>query len=44
MDDKTDVWLGTLALIEPLHDYGIARYIEQTAIHARFLSSTNGPA
>ena len=39
MDDKTDVWQGTLALMVlktleamgPLHGYGIARRIEQTS-------------
>ena len=39
MDDKTDVWQGTLALmvlktieaLGPLHGYGIARRIEQTS-------------
>jgi PadR family transcriptional regulator len=39
MDDKNDVWQGTLALmvlktletIGPLHGYGIARRIEQTS-------------
>lgn len=39
MADKTDVWLGTLALMilktletmGPLHGYGIARRIEQTS-------------
>ena len=39
MDDKADVWQGTLALmvlktletLGPLHGYGIARRIEQTS-------------
>jgi PadR family transcriptional regulator PadR len=39
VDDKTDVWQGTLALMVlktieamgPLHGYGIARRIEQTS-------------
>jgi len=39
MDEKTDVWQGTLALmvlrtlqtLGPLHGYGIARRIEQTS-------------
>jgi transcriptional regulator len=39
MDDKVDVWQGTLALMAlktletmgPLHGYGIARRIEQTS-------------
>jgi PadR family transcriptional regulator, regulatory protein PadR len=39
MNDKTDVWQGTLALmvlktletLGPLHGYGIARRIEQTS-------------
>ncbi len=39
MEDKTDVWQGTLALmilktletLGPLHGYGIARRIEQTS-------------
>ena len=39
MDDKVDVWQGTLALmvlktletLGPLHGYGIARRIEQTS-------------
>src|SRR5215470_1736707 len=39
MNDKTDVWKGTLALLVlktletmgPLHSYGIARRIEQTS-------------
>ncbi len=39
MDNKTDVWQGTLALmvlktletLGPLHGYGIARRIEQTS-------------
>lgn len=39
MNDKTDVWQGTLALMAlktleamgPLHGYGIARRIEQTS-------------
>lgn len=39
MDDKTDVWQGTLALMVlktletmgPLHGYGIARRVEQTS-------------
>jgi transcriptional regulator len=39
MDEKTDVWQGTLALMilttldamGPLHGYGIARRIEQTS-------------
>ena len=39
MESKTDVWLGTLALMVmktlqtmgPLHGYGIARRIEQTS-------------
>jgi PadR family transcriptional regulator PadR len=42
MNEKTDVWQGTLALIAPktlealgpLHGYGIARRIEQTGEHA----------
>src|SRR6187431_2982349 len=41
MDDKADVWQGTLALmvlktletLGPLHGYGIARRIEQTSGH-----------
>ena len=41
MDDKLDVWQGTLALmvlktldvLGPLHGYGIARRIEQTSAH-----------
>ena len=41
MDDKADVWQGTLALmvlktletLGPLHGYGIARRIEQTSAH-----------
>lgn len=41
MNDKTDVWQGTLALmvlktlesLGPLHGYGIARRIEQTSDH-----------
>ena len=39
MDEKTDVWQGTLALmvlrtletLGPLHGYGLARRIEQTS-------------
>src|SRR5688572_30292308 len=42
MNEKTDVWQGTLALmvlktleaLGPLHGYGIARRIEQTSEHA----------
>jgi PadR family transcriptional regulator len=41
MNDRTDVWQGTLALmilktletLGPLHGYGIARRIEQTSGH-----------
>jgi PadR family transcriptional regulator PadR len=46
MKKKSDVWLGTLALmilrtletIGPLHGFGIARRIEQTSEHALALN------
>jgi PadR family transcriptional regulator PadR len=46
MTEKTDVWLGTLALmilktlesVGPLHGFGIARRIEQTSEHALVLN------
>jgi transcriptional regulator len=46
MNDKTDVWQGTLALmvlktietLGPLHGYGIARRIEQTSGQALSLN------
>ena len=46
MDDKPDVWQGTLALMilktletmGPLHGYGIARRIEQTSGNALSLN------
>jgi PadR family transcriptional regulator, regulatory protein PadR len=46
MNDKTDVWQGTLALmvlktietLGPLHGYGIARRIEQTSGNALTLN------
>jgi|GEM_PF-5114739 len=44
MDDKADVWQGTLASVEPLHGYEIARHIEHATILSRFLSSTDDPA
>src|SRR5579862_7283967 len=46
MKEKSDVWLGTLALmilktlhsVGPLHGFGVARRIEQTSEHALVLN------